>query len=60
MTAGGSQEGVSSSKIRFECMNRDEMFELVGLERVRKSVGSLFCEIGIFSENLKKLKNLKN
>ena len=39
------------------------MFELVGVERVRKSVGSSFCEIGIFRKiwgKIEKYEKLKN
>ena len=59
-TGEGSHEGVSSSKLRFEYINRDEILKLVGVERVRKIVGSLFCEIDIFRKICKKLKNVKN
>ena len=58
-SGGGSLEGVSSSKMRFEYIYRNEIFELVGVERVRKLVGRVFREIGIFSKKLTKFENLK-
>ena len=47
-SARSSQEGVLSSKIHVECINRDHLIKLVGIELIRIDVGGVFREIGNF------------